>query len=75
MSRIFSILLLIITGVNTITAQTKHALIIAIGNYPEESGWKVISSIGDIAYIKTVLSNQGFREQHIRVVADSAAVY
>lgn len=54
-----------------VVAQTKHALIFAIGNYPEERGWQTISSIKDAEVIFNTLSNQQFTD--IRVYRDSQA--
>ncbi|HEX4375487.1 MAG TPA: caspase family protein [Puia sp.] len=52
---------------------TKHALIFAIGDYPESGGWPKISSLHDVSYIQNVLQNQGFLENNIKIVADSNA--
>lgn len=38
----------------------KLALIVAVGNYPSESGWKSISSLNDIPLILPILERQGF---------------
>lgn len=57
-------------------AQTKHALIVAIGNYPkpEENLWPVINSINDVPLIKNVLiKNQNFNEKNVQVVTDEKA--
>ena len=43
------------------TPITKHALIIAIGDYPVESNWKKISSLNDIDLIRSALERQGDR--------------
>jgi metacaspase-1 len=40
----------------------KHALIIAIGNYPEETDWASISSLNDIKLIQDALTKQGFQD-------------
>ncbi|WP_443938168.1 caspase family protein [Pedobacter sp. MW01-1-1] len=53
------------------SAPTKHALIIAIGNYPKENGWQVISSLKDVGYIKTALTKQDFKD--IRMITDAQA--
>jgi hypothetical protein len=55
------------------TAQTKHALIFAIGNYPEKGGWEAISSNRDVSFIKATLSRQGFQENNIHILTDAAA--
>ncbi|MFT5817052.1 MAG: hypothetical protein ACI8UQ_000889 [Bacteroidia bacterium] len=39
---------------------TKHALIIAIGDYPENSGWSKISSANDVPLIQGAYAQQGF---------------
>ena len=54
-------------------SQTKHGLIFAIGDYPKESGWGVISSARDVSYIKTTLLKQGFKDDNIKTVIDAAA--
>ncbi len=51
--------------------QTKRALIFAIGNYPEESGWTTIASLRDDSLIRKALQNQKF--QDIQVVRDNGA--
>ena len=47
---------------------TKRALIIAIGDYPKETGWPAISSANDVNLINSVLHRQGFTENNITVV-------
>jgi hypothetical protein len=47
-------------GFNHSSQGKKLALIVAIGNYPAESGWKSISSLNDIPLILPVLEKQGF---------------
>ncbi len=57
-------------------AQTRHALIVAIGNYPnpDENLWPVISSANDIPLIKNALiKNQNFNENNVMVLLDSQA--
>jgi len=51
----------------------KHALIIAVANYPEEGGWSAISSDNDIALIKNALIKQGFTEENISIIIDDEA--
>lgn len=57
------------TSFSSAIAQTKHALVFAIGNYPEEKGWAAISSLTDAKALNTVLTNQGFND--IRIYRDS----
>lgn len=68
----FSLLILFFT-VGTVSAQKKHALIFAIGDYPESGGWSKISSAQDVGYIKNTLTKQGFGANDVKVVSDSAA--
>ena len=52
-------------------AQTKHALIIAIGNQPKETGWYPTSALNDVPLIQAMLKRQGFTD--ISVLRDSEA--
>ncbi|WP_461044741.1 caspase family protein [Spirosoma harenae] len=52
---------------------TKRALIIAIGNYPQKTGWSTISSSNDIELIKKALERQGFGDKNVAVLKDSNA--
>lgn len=57
-------------------SQTKHALIVAIGNYPDpvKNGWAVINSLNDVSLIKNALTvNQQFNDKNIWVLTDSQA--
>ena len=61
---------------NFLYAQTKHALIVAIGNYPkpEINNWDIINSVHDVPLIKNaLLLSQQFSEKNIQVLLDSAA--
>ncbi len=51
----------------------KSALLVAVGNYPPESGWKKISSLNDVVLLRKALTKQGFAEGEIHVLADEAA--
>ena len=55
-------------------AQTKHALLIGIGDYSTtRMGWEKLSSNNDLNYIRKALLKQGFAKEHIRSVIDSVA--
>lgn len=56
-----------------LSAQKKHALIIAIGNYPENNGWPVLSSNRDNQYIRVALSRQGFQDNDMYTISDAQA--
>lgn len=60
----FAFLILFLSN-NTYANHNKYALIIAIGDYPRESGWGTINSKNDVPLIKETLINQGFSEENI----------
>lgn len=51
-------------------AQTKHALVVGIGDYKY---WPDISSSNDVPFIKTTLLKQDFREDNMLILTDSVA--
>lgn len=53
--------------------QSRHALLIGIGNYPEDSGWNKIHGNNDVAILNNALLNQGFSTENIIQLIDSAA--
>lgn len=53
--------------------QARRALLIGIGNYPEDSGWNIIHGNNDVAIIKDVLLHQGFLADDILQLIDSDA--
>jgi metacaspase-1 len=68
---LLSSLLLLVTM--PILAQQKRALLIGIGSYPRESGWKSLSSENDIRYLQSVLLSKGFPASHLRVLLNERA--
>src|SRR4051794_4995928 len=56
-----------------VLAQLRHALIIAVGNYPAAGGWPVLASNRDLTYIKAALTRQQFKEEDILTVVDQQA--
>jgi hypothetical protein len=59
-----------------IIAQTKHALIVAIGTYPNihgTSNWSSLSSLNDATLVKKFLLDQGFEDNHIDTLYDAQA--
>lgn len=74
MKRLLTLSLILIFQIGVFIAQptsTKRALIVAIGNYPEVTGWKSISSLNDVGLIQGALSKQGFTD--IRTIKDGEA--
>src|SRR5438552_6342395 len=64
---VYLTLICVILSFTAIT-QTRHALIFAIGNYPN---WPRISSLQDVSFIEAALKAKGFDD--IKIVADSSA--
>lgn len=53
--------------------QTRYALLIGVGNYPEGSGWNTIHGNNDVAVIKSALIRQGFSEGAMIELTDTSA--
>lgn len=51
----------------------KRALVIGIGNYPKESGWRVISGNNDVKFVEAVLNANGYKTENITTLIDSQA--
>lgn len=66
-------LVFILLFANNAWGQSRHALLIGIGDYPEDSGWNKIHGNNDISIIKPTLIRQGFHEDAIFQLLDSAA--
>ncbi|MCF7561880.1 caspase family protein [Sabulilitoribacter multivorans] len=73
MKRLISICLILFIC-NVIHAE-KHALIVAVGDYPKSTGWASISSVNDVPLIKQTLLNQEFKEENISLLINEAATY
>lgn len=64
-------LIILLLLAQTLQAQTKRGLIVAIGDYPDTYGWDDLNSNNDTLLIKQVLIKQGFND--IRILSDSKA--
>lgn len=74
MKSFFTLLFITIISLYTVAQEPNRiALIIAIGNYPEISGWDKLSSLNDVPLIKGALKAQGFKDENITVIADRQA--
>lgn len=67
------ILYLLLVFISYNMSAEKHALIIAIGDYPEESKWPDISSTNDVIHIEATLAKLGFPKGNIIKVLDAQA--
>ena len=68
--KLFSISACVLFVLPIYAQTTKHALIIAAGNYPEANGWSSISSIRDVSIINATLLKQGFKPGNIKTLKD-----
>jgi hypothetical protein len=71
MKRCFVIILLLASICTA--AQNRYALLIGIGDYPQDSGWNKIHGDNDVSIIKTLLLEQGFVEDNIMVLKNAEA--
>lgn len=53
--------------------QSRHAILIGIGNYPEDSGWNRIHGNNDVTILTEALLHQGFSSDEIVQLVDSKA--
>ena len=61
--------------VPSVLYSTNHALIIAIGDYPEDGGWHWISSENDATHIQSALLRNQFKSEHIKELKNEEATY
>lgn len=70
--KLLTILTLIVLFFASTIAQNK-ALLIAIAEYPENSGWHSLSSENDLDHIQKALSELGFENENIQIVKNEKA--
>lgn len=57
-------------------AQQKHALVVAVADYPtrtEGRSWTDLSSLNDVKLVKVMLKEQGFEAKNIQILEDAEA--
>ncbi|HQX45763.1 MAG TPA: caspase family protein, partial [Saprospiraceae bacterium] len=69
----FCVFLLLAISTIVIQAQTKKAIIVAIGTYPAASEITSLHSLNDIPLIQSALSKLGFEEKDILILKDANA--
>lgn len=68
------LLLILFVLISCLSAQaTRRALIIGIGDYPEESGWGKINGDKDVPVVQEMLTSIGFESQDIVSLVDTQA--
>jgi hypothetical protein len=55
------------------SSQVKRALLVAVGNYPANSGCPAIASVNDLRYIRETLKKRDFADINISELKDSKA--
>lgn len=68
-----SLMLLLDGRAGAMTADDRYAIVVGIGNYPPESGWSRIHGDRDVKIVTEMLLKNGFPEDNIFVLVDSAA--
>jgi len=71
MKIIFTFLLLLFFS-TTVVAE-KYALIVAVGNYEDATGWTKINAVNDVPLIEQALLSQAFKSQNIYTLIDGEA--
>lgn len=71
----FRIVLLVLLAIAhfELCAQNKLALVVGIGDYPENNGWTKIHGDNDIPLITNMLETNGFDRNHIYVLKNAGA--
>ena len=72
-SKYITIIILFFSALTLVTKAEKRALVVAIGNYPTQSGWPFINSENDVPIIVTALKKQGFKQQNIAILKNEQA--
>ena len=62
-----------LVGLIELPAQSRHAALIGVGAYPEDSGWEALSSANDLDLLAATLVDLGFGEENIRMLRDTQA--
>lgn len=69
---ILNIFIFMLFAVST-TAQTNHALIVAISDYPIENGWDETHAANDCELVIPLLKANGYKQNHIRMLLNGQA--
>ncbi len=73
MRLLFLLLIAVCAADARVMAQQKRALLIGVGEYPEESGWKRLSALNDLEYLKNILPLRGFPVANISILMNEKA--
>ncbi len=56
-------------------AQTRRALVVGIGTYPEASGWNMIHGDNDVGIICSMLEKAGFEDDNVQSLVNEQATF
>jgi len=73
MNKTYLLLALLSLYFLSISKAEKRALLIGVGQYPQTSGWKNLSSENDLQHIESALLMRGFRPQNITQLLNEKA--
>ncbi len=73
MKHYFILLLSCLLACHLIVAAERWAIIVGIGSYPEDSGWKSIHGDNDIELVVPMLLRNQFQQQHISILINEQA--
>ena len=65
--------LFLFVSILTVESQTKRALIIGVGTYPDESGWTTIHGDNDVPLIVSALTAKGFEPDKVATLINQQA--
>jgi hypothetical protein len=72
--KLFYLFLFLLSFCFTSRAQTKHSLVVAIGEYPTNiTNWSSLSSLNDYDMVTKFLKEQGFADENMRSLLDKEA--
>ena len=70
--KLLFVLSLLLTSINAF-CQHKLAMIVAIGQYPANSGLRPIAAVSDVKYIRSILNKNGFDDSNIKTLINEQA--
>lgn len=62
-----------LVSISTTAVAEKYALIVAVGDYADATGWTKINAVNDVPLIEQALLSQAFKAQNIHTIIDAEA--
>ncbi|MBN1970965.1 MAG: caspase family protein [Candidatus Delongbacteria bacterium] len=73
MHYLFTTITILLLTLQILFASEKRALVVAVGNYHEDSGWSKLSAQNDADLMVALLEKQGFKPINIAILQDDKA--